>query len=109
MSRMLQRLAALPRGIAHHPLITELCRGLEVRAYLEIGVQEGKSLSAALDAGTIVHLTLIDPWGETHGGTGRGSDAHIRAMLKGRRYTGMLEIYSAYSGEVLPVLCGGRR
>ena len=91
-------------ALGHWPLITAVCRARSVRRYLEIGVQEGRSLDAALDAGTIETLVLIDPWGDRYGGTGRGSHAHIAARLTERGYTGDVTYFDEASHAVLPRL-----
>lgn len=94
----------IPLDTPHHPLLTALCREHDVRRYLEIGVQEGKSLQAALAAGTITSLSLIDPWGDTHGGTNRGSHAHIETLLKALHFTGIVTVYDQTSLMALPGL-----
>lgn len=99
----------IDRNTPHHPLLTALCREHEVRSYLEIGVQEGKSLRAALAAGTITQLTLIDPWNDTHGGTNRGNHLHIDVLLRDLKFSGSVEIYDTTSLMTLPRLIGLER
>jgi hypothetical protein len=69
-----------------HPqtLQVDLLRHLapSARSYLEVGVQEGLSLIAVCEANrALERIVLCDTWGSDSGGTGRGSNAHIAAML----------------------------
>lgn len=57
--------------------------GRRIESYLEIGVQEGRSLAVVLNAagGKFRLLALCDDWGTRSGGTGRGNHSHIRTMI----------------------------
>ena len=60
----------------------ELIRSLAFGDYLEIGVQEGGSIEAALSSGRVTHATGIDTWGFEYGGTGKGSSDHVFQRLQ---------------------------
>jgi len=70
-----------------NPLLTQpellVFYAVGCRSYLEVGVQEGRSLAAVVRGarGKIATVTLCDDWDRTSGGSGRGSHAHIVAML----------------------------
>lgn len=49
--------------------------------YLEIGVQEGNSLDAALKNEDVRLAVGIDTWGEDSGGTGRGSPDYVASRF----------------------------
>lgn len=53
-------------------------------SYLEVGVREGDSLIRVLKHARPRRLYLCDDWGRAAGGTGRGSHAHIQALLDER-------------------------
>jgi predicted O-methyltransferase YrrM len=76
-------------------------------SYLEIGVQDGHSLSVVVStAKTIQTITLIDTWGGEYGGTARGNHDHIAVMLYDLGYTGKVRYLDGSSHEVLPRLAG---
>lgn len=75
--------------------------------YLGIGVQEGECLRQGLlrdDSNREIDLTLCDTWGRQHGGTGRGSPAHIHVLLTELRHTGGVRILSGESQRLIPQL-----
>jgi hypothetical protein len=74
-----------------HSVLRALVQEERPASYLEIGVREGDSLKVVLDAsGESLHrIALADTWGDSYGGTGRRSNAHIKKLLNG------------YGGEVL--------
>jgi hypothetical protein len=49
----------------------------DAKSYLEVGVQEGRSLEIVLSCSQLTTLTLCDTWGVESGGSGRGSHDHI--------------------------------
>jgi len=54
----------------------------QLRSYLEIGVQEGHSLRAVVQANpTLERIAVCDDWGTRYGGSGRGDHGHIAVML----------------------------
>ncbi len=92
----------------HRRIIKELSSTAE--SYLEIGVQEGASLQAALAGGkNIRRLLLCDTWDRAAGGTGRGTNAHIAQMLKRLSYTGTVEFLDGKSQITLPRIVDSRR
>jgi hypothetical protein len=73
----------------------------EARSYLEVGVQEGRSLGIVLDAGrSIRRVLLCDSWGNESGGSGRGNHDHIDRLLDG--WPGRLAFLDGDSRETLP-------
>ncbi len=76
-----------------------------ITSYLEIGVQEGKSLEAVVaNAPYLKRLTLCDTWGRKSGGTGRSSHSHIDVMLQNLRYAGSVMYLDGDSMKTLPGL-----
>lgn len=88
----------------HYDLLSDLARTVE--SYLEIGVQEGNSLAAVVLSNKTINVTLCDTWGLAHGGTGRGSHAHIDVMLDTMKHTGLRWYLDGLSAEQLPTLSG---
>lgn len=79
--------------------------GYGSKSYLEVGVNEGTSLEVALtEFPTIQKLVLVDLWGKEYGGTGRGSNAHIKDLLNKLEYTGWVEFRDGNSHDILPKL-----
>lgn len=70
----------------YYPLITKLAKehgamlGRDIH-YLEIGTQEGGSANAAFESGCVGLAVLIDTWGLTYGGTGKGNPDHVVSRL----------------------------
>jgi predicted O-methyltransferase YrrM len=86
-----------------YELIAQLAR--RARSYLEIGVQEGGSLRRVVAASQVLtRLVLCDTWGNAHGGTGRGSHAHIDALLDQLGYQGEVLFLDGRSQDTLPTL-----
>lgn len=82
-------------------VLAELAR--KSRSYLEVGVQEGRSLAIALAARPAPsRVVLCDDWGTDSGGTGRGSHEHLRPLLED--YRGEVEFLDGDSREMLPRL-----
>ena len=78
-------------------------------SYLEIGVQEGQSLSTVLKVDTIRAITriaLCDNWGGAYGGTGRGNHEHIHNVLRSVNYQGVVEFYDGDSKCTVPKIPG---
>ena len=65
-------------------IIKKTCERIRPRSYLEIGVQEGKSLSWVLDNAEIEVVVLCDTWGGTYGGSARQNPKHIQKTLSTR-------------------------
>ena len=85
----------------HHEVLARAVRGC--RSYLEVGVQEGGSLSAVINAGMGVQdLLLCDTWCRLHGGTGRGDHRHIEFMLEELAYEGEATFLDGRSQATLP-------
>lgn len=84
----------------HTQALAELC---PIRRYLEIGVQEGASLQAVVEASPqLEELVLCDTWGTEHGGTGRGSNAHIEKLLHELGYKGRVVYLEGVSQQLIP-------
>lgn len=67
-----------------YDLIPKLVEEFLPETYLEIGVNEGKSLMCAIKPpSSIRRLILSDDWNKTYGGTGRLTHSHIESLLKG--------------------------
>lgn len=78
-----------------------------VKTYLEVGVQEGKSLEAVClaAASRLDHVALCDTWESVSGGSGRGSHDHIIQLLAGLPASPALVTYlDGDSRTVLPTL-----
>ena len=72
-------------------------------SYLEIGVSDGASLLTVLTRAPHVRsLLLCDPWAPIEGGSGRGSHAHIDALLRALGYSGGVTFLDGDSRELLP-------
>jgi predicted O-methyltransferase YrrM len=83
--------------------LSRTCEGAE--SYLEVGVNEGTSLEVVInECPTIKSLTLVDMWGKEYGGTGRGSNAHIKDLLNKLGYTGSVRFIDGNSHDILPQL-----
>lgn len=64
-----------------HDVLTDLAAREEPASYLEIGVREGESLACVLPLPSLRKVVLCDTWGDSFGGTGRGSHEHLLGML----------------------------
>lgn len=75
------------------------------RSYLEVGVQEGRSLRVVIDnCPTLEHLALCDTWGTESGGSGRGSSDHLQPILTLVQPNARISIHTGDSRAVLPEL-----
>ncbi len=84
-------------------ILAELAR--TVTSYLEIGVQEGKSLKVVVEnAPHLKRIVLCDTWGRKSGGTGRGSHCHIEALLGNLCYKGSVKFLDGDSAKLVPEL-----
>lgn len=88
----------------YHHLNLLAALGRTVSSYLEIGVQEGRSLSAVISARTIERLALCDTWGNVEGGTNRGNHQHIVDLLHAHAYDGDVKFLDGPSTDLLPLL-----
>ena len=82
--------------------LTSIAIWQKPESYLEIGVNEGESLSYVLKNSRPKRLTLCDNWGPSFGGTGRGGHAHIDHLLKNLNYKNDLQFLSGDSRILLP-------
>ncbi len=92
----------LPAHLEVYQILAELAR--EASTYLGIGVQEGECVRHVVQANPKIDLTLCDPWGSTHGGTGRGSPEHIHVLLTEEQHRGGVKILTGLSQELVPRL-----
>lgn len=73
------------------------------RSFLEIGVQDGGSLTEVLIAEPrIQNLLLCDTWCRRHGGTGRGDHKHIEELLFGLGYRDEVKFLDGRSQDTVP-------
>lgn len=63
-------------------MIGEITRIINPKRYMEIGVREGDSLLEVVKNSSLEFLEVVDDWGKSYSGTGRGSHRHIRYMLE---------------------------
>lgn len=92
-----------PHQFAIREAISQVCGKSE--SYLEVGVNEGTSLEVAIkECPTIKSITLVDQWGKEYGGTGRGSNDHIKALLNDWKYAGEARFLDGNSHDILPQL-----
>jgi len=66
-----------------YDVLSSITKSQRTRSYLEIGVRDGDSLTAALKNRTIERLVLCDTWGDMYGGTNKGSHKHIEPIIAG--------------------------
>jgi predicted O-methyltransferase YrrM len=72
------------------------------RRYLEIGIREGESLTRVVqNSAALQEIVICDPWGTEHGGSGRGSHAHIAGLLSDLTYQGRVDWLDGDSHKVL--------
>lgn len=83
-------------------LLQQSARVLQPVVYLEVGVNEGRSLAAVLQVCRPSMLILCDNWGSEFGGTGRGNHDHVEEML--RDYSGSVKWLDGDSHMLLPQL-----
>lgn len=88
-------------------LLEQLCRETIVRSYLEVGVSDGGSLRRVVSGNkNLEHLVLCDQWTATYGGSGRGSNAHIKRLLAELEYKGDTHFLDGDSKVQIPTLRG---
>lgn len=76
-------------------------------SYLEVGVQEGRSLEVVVKAArNLSRIVLCDEWGSVSGGSGRGSCEHIIELLKTLGYHGTVAYLNGDSRTLLPLESG---
>lgn len=71
-----QRLHAMPAEPAvskHAARVIELCRSIDARKAVEVGVYRGETSAAILHHCPDLHLTMVDPWAEQPAGDYRAS------------------------------------
>lgn len=68
-----------------YELLPKLIERFQPTSYLEIGVNEGKSVLLVVIHGQpkLCEITLCDTWGDRYGGSGRGTHRHIEKLLEG--------------------------
>ena len=75
------------------------------RSYLCVGVQEGECLGHVLRSNPkIERLALCDTWGPHHGGTNRGSHAHVEERLSRAGFGGSVIWLDGPSQSLVPTL-----
>lgn len=90
---------------ANYEVIKDCIRRLKRPvSYLEIGCNEGHSLYRILETGLVREAVAIDTWGNKHGGTNRGSPAHVVELLGSM--ASLVRLVTGNSQEVLPQLSG---
>jgi predicted O-methyltransferase YrrM len=74
-------------------------------SYLEIGVSEGGSLRRVVqNAPKLDRLVLCDMWGCAYGGMGRGSNQHIKNLLRTLGYVGAVTYLDGDSKITVPTI-----
>jgi len=87
----------------HHQVLAKLAKHSET--YLEIGVQDGDSIAAVVEANPALHLTMCDDWGLNHGGTNRGNHDHIDRLLNDMGHFGVNRVFlDGKSQDLIPGL-----
>lgn len=89
-----------------HKTLNCLTKAFKPKRYLEIGVREGDSLKAVLDAYMPKWVFLCDTWGSSYGGTGRGDNIHIVNIIT-KYPNSQMTIWNFLDGrseEYLPIL-----
>lgn len=99
-------MAVMDWTLTHYAVMKLLVQTLRPRSYCEVGVRDGDSLKAvlAVEPRRIDRLALVDNWGPVHGGTNRGSHAHIQALLDDLGYTGLVEWHDEVSETAWPTI-----
>lgn len=88
-----------------HNLLAFLSDQLRVTRYLEVGVNEGGSLSVVVKHSEYLnHVFLFDNWLGTYGGTARGSHEHIDLLLNEFKFMGKRYFYDGNSSDNLPIM-----
>ena len=85
--QLLERLG-LEAEMSQHEILARLTRTMPVESFLEVGVRDGATLWAVVEAG-YEHLKMVacaDNWLDAHGGTNRGTHDHIDRLLKAVLY-----------------------
>ena len=68
-----------------HDTLAQLARLIRPTSYLEVGVRDGESLECVLNnCGSLKRICLCDTWGNEDGGTGRGTNEHIKNLMTPR-------------------------
>lgn len=91
-----------------HDALEAICKDFEFNHYLEIGVQEGGSLSIVLaNSPELRSVTLVDTWGAEYGGTGRGNHQHIEKLIEKHGFKEPVIYGDGNSHRILPGLRSG--
>lgn len=100
---------ALDEAATQHEILARVTRLLPVRTYLEVGVRDGCTLWVVVEAGmgSLETVILADDWGRRHGGTNRGSHAHVAALLRTIGFGGSTVWLDGPSQETLPAFTPG--
>lgn len=92
----------IPVAAFHYDLIAHIASSLGVRSFLEIGVKDGGSFLATVKAAPqLSKVIACDTWGGVHGGSNRGSHAHIDAALDELGYRGARIYLDGPSAEMV--------
>ena len=69
--------------MSQHEILARLARKMPVESYLEVGVRDGATLWAVVEAdyASLRVVACSDTWGDEHGGTNRGGHDHIDRLL----------------------------
>lgn len=92
----------------HRSFVAEVARQSHITSMLEVGVRDGDSVLAVINAVEISSLALCDDWGAHFGGTNRGSHAHIEKQLEGENIAVLW--LDGKSSDLLPkIISQGRK
>jgi len=95
-----------PKRSILYSVIKSLALHQKPETYLEIGVNEGQSLSQLLEDCSPKSITLCDIWNTSYGGTGREDHTHIEALLEKLKYKGDVKYLDGDSKILLPTIVG---
>jgi len=106
MELTLERLDYVGFGrLPHHKILSMF--GQEASTYLEVGVQDGNSVVAAIFKNLNLALTMCDTWGPHHGGTDRKSHLYVEERLNQLGHRGSRVYLDGDSHELIPKLVQG--
>lgn len=84
-------------------VLVSIVKQYKIKSYLEVGVNEGRSLSAVIENNPhLENLYLADSWERRQGGKGRGNHKHIEDLLIKLNYKGNVVFLDGRSQKTIP-------